>query len=292
MANERTMTPLPRFRDDRPLRHLQTLHARRPRITLTTLNALLCLTLACGGAMAGGGGTTVSSAPVSASPVSAAGASTAAASTSNAATVRTAAPSQSCAFTAFVEDEDPAGLRVREAPDAKARILGSLPPVWTDGDGMRVRVSVKVTESARGWFKIRDAFDDESLTGQPARTLYGGEGWVSGRMLVVKSQAQVGRQRPDAKAPVSVRLKDDASFDGNSTIRAGRLVGCQGAWAQVEFDESRLSEEIRPLVQVLPAAREGQPKGRFRTWLNQLCAIQETSCDGDAALPDAKSSSR
>lgn len=289
MANERTMTPLPPFRDDRPLRHLQTLHARRPRTPFTTLNALLCLTLSCGSAMAGGGGTTVSAAPASA-----AGASTAVAATSNTATVRTAAPSQSCSFTAFVEDEDPAGLRVREAPDAKARILGSLPPVWTDGDGMRVRVSVKVTESARGWFKVREAFDDESLTGQPARPLYAGEGWVSGRMLVVKSQAQVGRQRPDAKAPVSVRLKDDASFDGNSTIRAGRLVGCQGAWAQVEFDESRLSEEVRPLVQVLPAAREGQPKGRFRTWLNQLCAIQETSCDGDASLPppDAKTSSR
>ncbi|ALV08969.1 hypothetical protein DES44_4698 [Roseateles depolymerans] len=263
MANERTMTPL---RSLRPL---------RPRPALTPAKALcaLSLTLSVGLAMAGtGAGAALGTDKMSAAPAKAA---------AQALSATPAAPSQSCSFTAFVEDQDPAGLRVREAPDAKARILGTLPPVWTDGDGMRVRVSVKVTEAAHGWFKVRDAFEDTSLTGQPARPLYAGEGWVSGRMLVVKSQAQVGRQRPDAKAPVSVRLQEDASFDGNSTIRAGRLVGCQGQWAQVEFDESRLSDEIKPLVQVLPAARAGQPRGRFRTWLDQICAIQETTCDGD-----------
>ncbi len=265
MANERTMTPL------RSLRPLRSRSALPPAKALCALS----LTLSVGLAMAGtGAGAALGTDKTSAAPAKAAA-------PSQALSATPAAPSQSCSFTAFVEDQDPAGLRVREAPDAKARILGTLPPVWTDGDGMRVRVSVKVTESAHGWFKVRDAFEDTSLTGQPARPLYAGEGWVSGRMLVVKSQAQVGRQRPDAKAPVSVRLQEDASFDGNSTIRAGRLVGCQGQWAQVEFDESRLSDEIKPLVQVLPAARAGQPRGRFRTWLDQICAIQETTCDGD-----------
>lgn len=150
-----------------------------------------------------------------------------------------------------------------------------------------MRVSVQVTDTSNGWFRIREAYDNDALTGQPARPLYAGEGWVSGRMLVVKSQAQVGRQRPDVKAPVSVRLKEDASFDGDSTVAAGRLVGCQGAWAQVEFDESRLSADMKPLVQVLPAARAGQRPGRFRAWLNQICGIQETTCDGlaDEAAP-------
>jgi hypothetical protein len=168
-------------------------------------------------------------------------------------------------------------------------VLGSLPPVWRNDDGMDVRVSVRITGAANGWFRIRDASDNDVLTGRPSRRLYAGEGWVSGRMLVVKSQAQVGRQQPDVKAPVSVRLKEDAGFDGDSAVAAGRLVGCQGNWAQVEFDESRLSADLRPLVQVLPAARAGLRPGRFRVWLNQLCGLQETTCDGlaDDAAPES-----
>ncbi|MFX1679031.1 hypothetical protein PV762_07340 [Mitsuaria sp. CC2] len=149
---------------------------------------------------------------------------------------------------------------------------------------MRARVFVKVTATAKGWFRIREAFEDESLTGQPARPVYEGEGWVSGRKLVVKSQANVGRTRPDAKAPVAVQLKDGLFFDGSSTIAAGRLVDCSGSWVQVDYEESRFSAEMRPYLQIAPAARSGQPKGRFRAWLDQICGIQETTCDGSSSI--------
>lgn len=190
----------------------------------------------------------------------------------------------SCSFAAFVEETDPAGLNVRAAPSASAPVLGTLPPVWTDEYGMRARVLVKVTATSNGWFRIREAFEDEALTGKPARPLYGGEGWVNGRKLVVKSQANAGRTRPDPKAPVAVRLKDGLVFDGSSTIAAGRLVDCRGRWAQVDYDESRFAAEMRPYLQVSPAARAGQPKGRFRAWLDQICGIQETTCDGSSSL--------
>lgn len=193
----------------------------------------------------------------------------------------------SCDFAAFVEETDPAGLNVRAEPSSAAPVLGKLPPVWTDGSGMRARVLVKVTASSNGWFRIREAFDDEALTGQPARPVYEGEGWVSGRKLIVKSQANAGRTRPDPKAPVAVRLKDGLVFDGSSTMTAGRLVDCRGRWVQVDYDESRFSAEMRPYLQVSPAARAGQPKGRFRAWLDQICGIQETTCDGSSSL-DAK----
>lgn len=189
-----------------------------------------------------------------------------------------------CNFAAFVEESDPAGLNVRAAPSSSAPVLGTLPPVWTDDSGMRARVFVKVTAAANGWFRIREAFEDEALTGQPARPLYEGEGWVSGRKLVVKSQANVGRTRPDAKAPVAIQLKDGLLFDGSSTIAAGRLADCRGSWVQVDYEESRFSDELRPYLQIAPAARAGQPKGRFRAWLNQICGIQETSCDGSSSL--------
>lgn len=189
-----------------------------------------------------------------------------------------------CSFAAFVEETDPAGLNVRAAPSSSAAVLGTLPPVWKDESGMRARVFVKVTATANGWFRVREAFEDEDLTGQPARPVYEGEGWVSGRKLVVKSQANVGRTRPDAKAPVAVQLKDGLLFDGSSTIAAGRLVDCRGSWVQVDYEESRFSAEVRSYLQISPAARSGQPKGHFRAWLDQICGIQETTCDGPSSL--------
>lgn len=190
----------------------------------------------------------------------------------------------SCNFAAFVEETDPAGLNVRAAPSASAPVLGTLPPVWTDDSGMRARVFVKVSATAKGWFRIHGAFEDEALTGQPARPVYEGEGWVSGRKLVVKSQANAGRARPDPKAAVAIRLKDGLLFDGSSTIAAGRLVDCRGSWVQVEYEEARFAAEMRPYLQVSPVARAGLPKGRLRAWLDQICGIQETSCDGPSSL--------
>ena len=190
----------------------------------------------------------------------------------------------SCNFAAFVEETDPAGLNVRAEASASAKVLGTLPPIWTDEDGMRARVFVKVTASANGWFRVREAFEDEALTGHPARPVYDGEGWVSGRKLVVKAQAGVGRTRPDAKAPVAVRLKDGVHFDGSSTMAAGRLVDCRGAWVLVDYEESKLSKDLLPYLEIKPAARAGLPKGRFRAWLDQICGIQETTCDGPSSL--------
>jgi hypothetical protein len=192
-----------------------------------------------------------------------------------------------CHFVAFVEESDPAGLNVRAGPSTKAAVVGTLPPVWKDDEGMQARVVVKVTGTANGWFRIREAFDDESLTGQPARPAYAGVGWVSGRKLVVKSEANAGHSRPDRGAPVTVQLKDDLVFDGNSTISAGRPVDCKGGWVLVDYDESRFSDDMRPFLQISTAARAGQPKGRFRTWLDKICGIQETSCDG-ASREDSK----
>ncbi|QPF74729.1 SH3 domain-containing protein [Roseateles sp. DAIF2] len=186
----------------------------------------------------------------------------------------------SCQFTAFVEETDPAGLNVRAAPSASAKVLGTLPPVWSDRSGLRVRARVSVTASAKGWFKIRDAVDDDMLTGQPPRPTYQGEGWVSGRKLVVKSQANIGRTGPVASAPEAVRLKDDLLFDGDAAIAAGRLVDCRGDWAQVEYEEARFSAGLRSLLITAPAVRADVRKGRFRVWLDRICGIQETSCDG------------
>jgi hypothetical protein len=192
----------------------------------------------------------------------------------------------SCRFTAFVEETDPAGLNVRAAPSATAKVLGTLPPVWSDGSGLRVRVRVEVTGVRNGWFQIRDAADEDVMTGEPPRPTYGGEGWVSGNKLIVKSQAEAGHARPDAKSPASLRFKDGSLFDGSDMMAAGRLADCQGRWVLVDYDLSRVSADVRQLLDIAPAARAGRPKGHVRAWMDRICGIQETSCDGPSSLDD------
>lgn len=189
-----------------------------------------------------------------------------------------------CHFSAFVHETDPAGLNVRAAPSSKAPILGTLPPVWSDGSGWQVRIRVTVTAASNGWFRIRDAADDEALTGRPARPVYAGEGWVSGRKLVVKSQASAGRTHPSRDAATLVSFKDELLFDSDGAIDAGRPVDCRGGWVQVEYDEAQFPADLRPMLQISPSARNGLPKGRFRAWIDRICGIQETSCDGLSSI--------
>ncbi|QPF71953.1 SH3 domain-containing protein [Roseateles sp. DAIF2] len=191
------------------------------------------------------------------------------------------ATSTSCSIVAFVDETDPAGLNVRAAPSAKARVLGTLPPVWVDKDsGSRVRIRVEVMEGSNGWFRIRNARDDEDLTGIAARPTFGGEGWVSGRKLVVKSQARQGHADPAEDSAVLLRLNEQQIFDGSLMVRASSLVACHGRWAQLEFSDRRLPEPDLKALDLAPAARAGLPRGRFRLWVDKICGSQETSCDG------------
>ncbi len=198
-------------------------------------------------------------------------------------------PVNTCDFGAFVDEADPAGLNVRAAPLPTARILGKLPPTFVNPSmefPIHVRVEVEVIGARNGWFLIRNAQDNDTLTERPARPMFSGEGWVSGTRLVVKSQADVGRARPDPRAPAVLRVGDDETFDNDVLVAAGRLVDCKGKWAQVEFADQRIPASIRSAFKVDAAARSGLSPGRFRAWVDRICAIQETSCDG-LALPDA-----
>jgi len=190
-----------------------------------------------------------------------------------------ATPVTSCSFGAFVAEIDPAGLNVRVAPDAAARVLGKLPPTFVEPEmNYGVRVEVEIAGVRNGWFLIRNARDNSELTGRPARRMYSGEGWVSGSKLTVKSQADAGRARPAPGAAVHLRIGDGETFDGGGVIEAARLTDCQGEWAQVEFADQRFPAEVRSTLKVEQAARAGLPPGRFRVWVNRLCGIQETSC--------------
>lgn len=184
-----------------------------------------------------------------------------------------------CAFGAFVNETDPAGLNVRAGPGTAYPVLGTLPPIKLSADDppLRARVEVQVTAGADGWFRIAGAQDNEALLDAAARPMFKGTGWVSGRKLTVKSQATVGRQRPDAKSPAVLISKDGMGFDSDAFLEHGRLVACAGQWAQVEY---AADSELRAGLQIKPAATAGVEAGRVRAWVDHLCALQETSCDG------------
>ncbi|RYE86305.1 MAG: SH3 domain-containing protein [Hyphomicrobiales bacterium] len=187
-----------------------------------------------------------------------------------------------CSFGAFVSETDPAGLNVRAGPGTNHKVVGTLPPVKLSGDDPPVRamVEVEVSAGANGWFRIAKARDNEMLTDAAPRPMFKGSGWVSGRKLTVKSQAAAGRLRPDAKAPAVLSGQDGLSLDGDAFVQSGRLLGCSGKWVQVEYGPFPADGEAVSGLTIAPAAKAGAEAGRFRAWVDRICATQETSCDG------------
>ena len=191
------------------------------------------------------------------------------------------APDQSttCAFGAFVNETDPAGLNVRQSPSASAKILGKLPANYKDPDSpMIVRVELNVLASQNGWFLIDGATDNTMLTEKPARPMYAGKGWVSGKRLAIKTQASKARLAPNAAAETAFLVGN--VLDGDSLSKPAQLIACTSKWAQVEYSLSDVAKGDLPEIQINPAAKHGASHGRIRGWVNRICATQETSCDG------------
>lgn len=187
-----------------------------------------------------------------------------------------------CTFGAFVQEDDPGGLNVRAAPSAGARIVGTLPPSFSTADnpGFKVRIEVDVLGQDNGWFHVAHARDNEQLTGQAARKVFAGEGWVSGRKLTLKSQATQGRAAPDAGSATVLALGDGDSLDGDAIVGASHLLGCQGGWALVELDTAKLPDDVRGSLKRSPGGPAGSTAEHPRAWVDRVCGVQETTCDG------------
>lgn len=167
---------------------------------------------------------------------------------------------RSCSFGAFVTETDPSGLNVRSGPGIGHNVIGKLPPVAVSPDDPPIQsmVEVTVTASQNGWFKIKGARDNDALLdGQPPRPMFKGSGWISGRFLTIRSQAKVARDVASRKGK-PIRLDgEEGVFDSYGFTQGTRLADCTGGWVYVIND------------------RIG-----FRGWLDRICAMQETSCDG------------
>jgi hypothetical protein len=199
--------------------------------------------------------------------------------TKNNAAPSSPATQSACSFGAFVNETDRAGLNVRQTPSAAGKLLGKLPSRYDRaGNYAPARVEVEVLASLNGWFLIQGAADNTALTEKPARPMYSGQGWVSGKKLAIKTQASKARLAPEGAAATAFFVGD--ILDGDSLSKPGYLVACKGKWALIEYSLSGVPKDDLSEIKINPAAKQGAPKGHVHGWVNRICATQETSCSG------------
>lgn len=167
-----------------------------------------------------------------------------------------------CTISAWSNDKDPKGLNVRAEPNAKAQILGIVPPPRVmpkkyDAFGPEpVKAEFKVIGFRDGWFLIEKiqapgvAYDAPYPANLPKP--YKGRGWVAG--------AKIGAAPAFAGLPFG-RLYKAPHVEARHEMRAGgtdnpfaRVLSCSGAWGQVEAE------------------------GGKRGWVRGLCSNQATTC--------------
>ena len=181
-----------------------------------------------------------------------------------------------CNFDAFSKDHDPAGLNVRAEPDAKARVLGRLPPsINLNGYSS---FGVTVIGYKKGWLLVEQGFDavpDPRLTTQPR---YFGRGWVAANLMTTQLLRGKLKQLPNPASSDVIDLKDvrGEGPDDSWFVTPRHVLSCSGDWLHVEIG-------LSPLVKA-PARTDG-PTGAVRGWANGTCASQTTPCVADQGAP-------
>mgnify|MGYP006951179932 CR=1 FL=1 len=100
------------------------------------------------------------------------------------------------------------------------------------------------------------------------------------------SRRRRGRSAPEPNAPVTLALESGDSLDGDAIVAATRLVACRGDWAEIELDVARLPEDVRAQLKLAPAAT-GATAAHPHAWVDRICGVQETTCDGQAGAQAA-----
>lgn len=189
-------------------------------------------------------------------------------------------PGAPCAAAGRSTDPDRAGLNVRAAPSANARIVGRLysvsdPEAHHGGWPPRYGPIFAIRDARNGWVRIDGAAaESEGFDGEVRRN-YTGPGWVSANfveatvvMVGTGDPARQGYSGPGFEAGV-------ADPDGLTNIermtrtlrRPARVVACSGPWVQLEYVRmGRLGRDERwrdfPAAQRVPARawfRSGNP---------------------------------
>ncbi|MFS0513180.1 SH3 domain-containing protein [Nostoc sp. UIC 10607] len=117
---------------------------------------------------------------------------------------------ENCDILAYVIDTDPQGLNVRSNASTKSTILGQIP----------INETVQVVAAAGNWVQITNASDG-----------FEGTGWVFVPKLGLTTQGY-GTNGVDLYASTSEQSQKVGRIPANTAVI---LLGCQGDWAQVEY---------------------------------------------------------
>lgn len=118
---------------------------------------------------------------------------------------------QKCDIFAYVTDTDPQGLNVRSGGGTKYRILGQIPSNET----------VQIVAAVKNWVQITNASDG-----------FQGTGWVFVPNLGLSTQGY-GTNGVEVYANSNEQSRKVGRIPANTPVK---LLGCQGDWAQVEFE--------------------------------------------------------
>jgi hypothetical protein len=186
-----------------------------------------------------------------------------------------------CQVGAVINDPDPAGLNVRDAPDRNARVLGRLPPRDTvalpqSTSNFFVLPKIQVIGYRKGWFLIEMGgqgapYYDADL---PPPKPYSGRGWVSASMLTAELLRDRLKQAPSEQSAdvLDLRGSDKEGIPPlfPQSVKIRRMIACSGDWVHVE---------VAPIKGMTTLLESGAPKGAVRGWANGTCAEQLSTCD-------------
>lgn len=169
-----------------------------------------------------------------------------------------------CDFGALANDHTPEGLNIRAEPGANSAILGRL-PVLENPYHEKVAADLHVIGVRNGWFLIEDAaYPDNDFPKRPS--VYGGRGWVSGKLLSTQVRTHNLKASPDENAADVGEVFDDYGVTA--------ILDCKGEWLLVEAPLSANDDSLKPK---LPS--DGT-SGVVRGWTHGVCANQRTTCGG------------
>jgi hypothetical protein len=137
-----------------------------------------------------------------------------------------------CAMSAYVNDPDPNGLNVRDAP--KGTVIGRIP-------FQHAGTILTVDCAEKGWLHFSEASvieEDDSPVEEPAQ-----EGWVYGKLMRVDPSEGA----PDARIPLysAPDTSSERVTDLEISAMDVRILGCRGAWVRVEIEYHEGGEEFR-----------------------------------------------
>jgi hypothetical protein len=130
-----------------------------------------------------------------------------------------------CDFGALANDHTREGLNIRAEPRADSAILGRL-PVIENVHHEKIAADVHVIGVRNGWFLIEDALYGDYDLPEKLPPVYGGRGWVSGKLLTTGLQGTSLKAAPDDTATDVVDPRD------SEWVAA--ILDCKGTWFRIE----------------------------------------------------------